>query len=117
MSVAVEVDEITRVFEPRRRRGDRVVALDEVALASVLPVTNGLEAIRDTLNGDSAGTIAANAAAEAAVLLGWLTLALASFGRFDGAGRARRLARVRELTTSGPAPPSSAPAAPADCRE
>src|ERR687896_677179 len=33
MSTAVEVDEITRVFEPRRRRGNRVVALDEVALA------------------------------------------------------------------------------------
>lgn len=56
-------------------------------VASVLPVTNGLEAIRDTLNAKSAGTIAANAAAEAAVLLGWLTLALASFGRFVGAGR------------------------------
>jgi hypothetical protein len=39
------------------------------------------------LNGDSTGTIAANAAAEAAVLLGWLTLALASLGRFVGAGR------------------------------
>src|SRR5687768_10694327 len=33
MSTAVEVDEITRVFEPRRRRGNRVVALDEVSLA------------------------------------------------------------------------------------
>jgi ABC-2 type transport system ATP-binding protein len=33
MSIAVEVDEITRVFEPRRRRGDRVVALDNVALS------------------------------------------------------------------------------------
>jgi ABC-2 type transport system ATP-binding protein len=32
MPTAVEVDEITRVFEPRRRRGDRVVALDEVSL-------------------------------------------------------------------------------------
>mgnify|MGYP003289119316 CR=1 FL=1 len=32
MSIAVEVDEITRVFEPRRRRGNRVVALDEVSL-------------------------------------------------------------------------------------
>lgn len=56
-------------------------------VASVLPVTNGLESIRDTLNDESAGAIAANAAAEAAVLLGWLTLALASFGRFVGAGR------------------------------
>jgi ABC-2 type transport system permease protein len=56
-------------------------------VASVLPVTNGLEAVRDTLNGESAGRIAANAAAETAVLLGWLTLALATFGRFVGAGR------------------------------
>jgi ABC-2 type transport system ATP-binding protein len=29
---AVEVEGITRVFEPRRRRGERVVALDEVSL-------------------------------------------------------------------------------------
>jgi len=29
---AVEVEEITRVFEPRRKRGERVVALDEVSL-------------------------------------------------------------------------------------
>jgi ABC-2 type transport system permease protein len=56
-------------------------------VASVLPITNGLEAIRDTLNGEGAGRIAANAAAEAGVLLGWLTLALATFGRFVGAGR------------------------------
>jgi ABC-2 type transport system permease protein len=56
-------------------------------VASVLPVTNGLEAIRDVLNGEDAQTILANAAAEAAVLLGWLTLALATFGRFVGHGR------------------------------
>jgi ABC-2 type transport system permease protein len=56
-------------------------------MASVLPVTNGLEAIRDLLNGEGAAMVAANAAAEAAVLLGWLTLALATFGRFVGAGR------------------------------
>jgi ABC-2 type transport system permease protein len=56
-------------------------------IANLLPVTNGLEAIRDLLNGASAATVAANAAAEAAVMLGWLTLALASFGRFVGAGR------------------------------
>ena len=29
---AVEVDQITRVFEPRRKRGQRVVALDQVSL-------------------------------------------------------------------------------------
>jgi ABC-2 type transport system permease protein len=55
--------------------------------ASLLPVTNGLEAIRDVLNGEDAQTILANTAAEAAVLLGWLTLALATFGRFVGHGR------------------------------
>jgi ABC-2 type transport system ATP-binding protein len=32
MSTAVEVDEITRVFEPRRRSATRVVALDKVSL-------------------------------------------------------------------------------------
>jgi ABC-2 type transport system permease protein len=58
------------------------------AIASVLPVTNGLEAIRDLLNGAPAGTIAWNALAEAAVACGWLTLALATFGRFVGHGRA-----------------------------
>jgi ABC-2 type transport system permease protein len=56
-------------------------------IASLLPVTNGLEAIRDVLNGEGARVILANAAAEAAVLLGWLTLALATFGRFVGHGR------------------------------
>ena len=55
--------------------------------ASVLPITNGLEAIRDTLNGEDASTILANTAAEVAVLLGWLALALATFGRFVGHGR------------------------------
>jgi ABC-2 type transport system ATP-binding protein len=33
MSTAVEVDRITRVFEPRRKREEPVVALDEVALS------------------------------------------------------------------------------------
>lgn len=32
MPAAVEVEEITRVFEPRRRAGSRVVALDQVSL-------------------------------------------------------------------------------------
>src|SRR5688572_20004133 len=32
MAVAVEVERITRVFEPRRKRDERVVALDEVSL-------------------------------------------------------------------------------------
>jgi hypothetical protein len=41
--------------------------------------------VRSTLATHSSG--AGNALAELAVLLGWLTLALASFGRFVGAGR------------------------------
>jgi ABC-2 type transport system permease protein len=56
-------------------------------VASVLPMTNGLEAIRDTLNGAGAATIAANAGAEVAVAGAWLILALATFGRFVGHGR------------------------------
>jgi ABC-2 type transport system ATP-binding protein len=39
---AVEVDAITRVFEPRRRRGERVVALDAVSLAIPAGEIHGL---------------------------------------------------------------------------
>jgi ABC-2 type transport system ATP-binding protein len=39
---AVEVDEITRVFEPRRRGGDRVVALDGVSLTIPAEEIHGL---------------------------------------------------------------------------
>jgi ABC-2 type transport system permease protein len=56
-------------------------------LASLLPITNGLEAIRDTVNGAPAATIAWNVLAELAVATGWLSLALATFGRFVGHGR------------------------------
>ena len=56
-------------------------------LASLLPITNGLEAIRDTVNGAPAATIAWNVLAELAVATGWLSLALATFGRFIGHGR------------------------------
>jgi len=39
---AVEVDQVTRVFEPRRRRGTRVVALDAVSLAIPTGEIHGL---------------------------------------------------------------------------
>ena len=86
MRDAVEVDARDGLGEQVVERG-RAALLGHEVVASVLPITNGLEAIRDTLNGEGAGRIAANAAAEAGVLLGWLTLALATFGRFVGAGR------------------------------
>ena len=57
------------------------------ALSNVLPITNGLQAIRDTLQGESATKVLANVAAELAVLAGWFTLALLTFGRFVGHGR------------------------------
>lgn len=56
-------------------------------VASLLPITNGLQAIRDSLNGESVGVVLANVFAEVAVGLGWLGLALATFGRFINHGR------------------------------
>ena len=56
-------------------------------VASVLPITHGLHAIRHVVAGDPASAVIASAAAEVAVGAGWLTLALATFGRFLGHGR------------------------------
>ena len=56
-------------------------------LSRVLPVTNGLLGIRGVFDGDSAATIAGNAALEAAVAVGWMTLALASFNQLASRGR------------------------------
>jgi ABC-2 type transport system permease protein len=56
-------------------------------LSRLLPITNGLEAIRAVLDGASAATVAAHTGAEMAVGLAWLSLALATFGRFVGRGR------------------------------
>jgi ABC-2 type transport system permease protein len=56
-------------------------------LANVLPITNGLQAIRDTLDGDPATSVLANVAVELAVGSAWLATALITFGRFIGAGR------------------------------
>ena len=56
-------------------------------VSNLLPITNGLQAIRDTLDGESAGVILANVGVEVAVGSAWLFLALATFGHFIGGGR------------------------------
>ena len=53
----------------------------------VLPVTNGLLAIRGVLDGADAATILGDAALEAAVAVGWMTIALASFNQLASRGR------------------------------
>ncbi len=52
-----------------------------------LPVTNGLLAIRGVFDGADAATILGNAALEAAVAVGWMTIALASFNQLASRGR------------------------------
>lgn len=56
-------------------------------LATILPLTHGLRAIRGVLAGGSAGGILANAGVELAVGLAWLALALVTFERFAEHGR------------------------------
>lgn len=56
-------------------------------ISRCLPITNGLEAIRDVVNGAPWSTIAAHAGAELLVLSVWLSLALATFGVFMRAGQ------------------------------
>jgi ABC-2 type transport system permease protein len=53
----------------------------------VLPVTNGLLAIRGVLDGADTATILGNTALEAAVAVGWMALALASFNQLASRGR------------------------------
>jgi len=53
----------------------------------VLPVTNGLLAIRAVFDGAGAATILGNTALEAAVAVGWMTIALASFNQLASRGR------------------------------
>lgn len=48
-------------------------------LARLLPLTNGLSAVRSLFDGDPAGTIAGWAAAEVAVAAGWLAFAVVVF--------------------------------------
>lgn len=56
-------------------------------LSRVLPVTNGLLAVRGVFDGDSTGAILLNAALEGAVATGWMTLALLSFNQLASRGR------------------------------
>lgn len=56
-------------------------------LAQVLPLTHGLQAIRDTLAGEGAATILSNVALEALVGAGWLAAALLTFDRLAESGR------------------------------
>jgi ABC-2 type transport system permease protein len=56
-------------------------------VANVLPLTHGLQAVRDVLDGAPAADVLAGAAAEGAVGLGWLVVALATFNRLASQGR------------------------------
>ena len=56
-------------------------------VSACLPVTHGLAAVRELYGEARVGTIMGNAALEVVVLLGWLTLALATFRRAADAGR------------------------------
>ena len=56
-------------------------------ISRCLPITNGLEAIRDVIAGAPASTIAAHVGAELLVMSGWLALALVTFGAFVRAGQ------------------------------
>ena len=53
----------------------------------VLPVTNGLLAIRGVFDGAAASTILLDTAFEAAVAAGWMTVALLSFNQLASRGR------------------------------
>jgi ABC-2 type transport system permease protein len=55
--------------------------------ANLLPLTHGLQSIRDVLNRAPAADILANVALEALVGLGWLGLALLTFNRLAEGGR------------------------------
>lgn len=52
-----------------------------------LPLTNGLLAIREVFAGDSWSKVAGDGALEAAVGVGWMTLALLTFNRLASRGR------------------------------
>lgn len=56
-------------------------------LSRLLPLTNGLLAIRGVFEGAPASTILGDAALEAAVGLGWMIAALLSFNRLASRGR------------------------------
>jgi ABC-2 type transport system permease protein len=56
-------------------------------VSRLLPLTNGLLAIRGVFESAPASEIVANTALEAAVALGWMTAALLSFNRLASRGR------------------------------
>lgn len=56
-------------------------------LANVLPLTHGLQAIREVVDGDPAATILASAGTQALVICFWLGLALFTFDRLADHGR------------------------------
>lgn len=57
------------------------------ALAQVLPVTHGLEAVRSLLSGAPAGVVLGSAALELCVAAGWFAVAALTFHRFAESGR------------------------------
>jgi ABC-2 type transport system permease protein len=57
------------------------------ALSYALPLTFGLRGVRGLLGGASGGTVVADVAAQLAIALGWLALALLTFDRFGERGR------------------------------
>ena len=56
-------------------------------ISRCLPITNGLEAIRDVIDGAPWSAVAAHTGAELLVAAVWLALALATFGRVMRAGQ------------------------------
>jgi ABC-2 type transport system permease protein len=56
-------------------------------IARVLPLTNGLLAIRETFAGEAWSVVIGHAALELAVGLGWMTAAMVSFNRLASGGR------------------------------
>jgi ABC-2 type transport system permease protein len=56
-------------------------------LARILPLTNGLLAVRGIFYGAAASTILTHAFQEAAVGAAWMTLALLTFNRLASRGR------------------------------
>ena len=55
--------------------------------SDILPLTHGLDAIRELFAGGPVAAIVGNAALEALVALGWMALALVTFRRLADAGR------------------------------
>ena len=56
-------------------------------VSACLPLTHGLEAVRELYGAARPGVILGHAALEGIVLLGWLTLSLATFHRLADKGR------------------------------